>query len=98
MTTPSPTEQLVEDVAAVYFGTLDIPLKRGVEIDDAGERSAPSGTILQGRLLAALHRLNPGLPHETLEGVARTVARPPHPTVIQNNRWFHALRVARASA
>ena len=30
-----PTEQLVEDVASVYFGTLGIATKRGVEIDDA---------------------------------------------------------------
>ena len=36
MTMTAPTEQLVEDVASVYFGVLGISTKRGVEIDDAG--------------------------------------------------------------
>ena len=40
MTISSPTEQLVEDVAAVYFGAIGASTRRGVEIDDAGERSA----------------------------------------------------------
>jgi type I restriction enzyme R subunit len=91
MTSSTPTEQLVEDVAAVYFGTVGAAVKRGVEIDDAGERADASRCILQGRLASTLHRLNPDLPHDALEGVARTLARPPHPTLVQNNRWFHGL-------
>ena len=91
MTPSTPTEQLVEDVAAVYFGTVGATAKRGVEIDDAGERADASHCILQGRLASALHRLNPDLPHETLEGVTRTLTHPPHATLVQNNRWFHEL-------
>ncbi len=91
MTMSSPTEQLVEDVAAVYFGAIGASTKRGVEIDDAGERSDAAQCLLQGRLSAALHRLNPALPHDTLEAVLRTISRPPYPTLIQNNRWFHRL-------
>jgi type I restriction enzyme, R subunit len=87
----SPTELLVEDVASVYFSTLGIATRRGVEVDDAGERGDYSGFILDGRLGAALHRLNPTLPHQECEQVVRTVSRPPHPTLIQNNRWFHEL-------
>ncbi|HEY8707342.1 MAG TPA: type I restriction endonuclease subunit R, partial [Burkholderiaceae bacterium] len=87
---PSPTEQLVEDVAAVYFGAIGAIVKRGVEIDDAGERSGAAEVVLQGRLSAALHRLNPALPHDAVEEVVRILSRPPHPTLIQNNRWFHA--------
>ena len=87
----SPTEQLVEDVASVYFGTLGISTKRGVEIDDAGERGDMAHYVLQGRLAAALHRLNPVLPHGTIEEVLRVVSHTPHPTLIQNNRWFHSL-------
>ncbi len=93
MTTTSLTENLVEDVAAVYFGSLNYPVKRGVEIDDAGERSNASQYLLTGRLMAALHRLNPALPHEQCEQVARTLSRPPHPTLVQNNRWFHDLLI-----
>ncbi len=88
---PSPTEQLVEDVASVYFAAIGISIRRGVEIDDAGERSDTTQCILQGRLGATLHRLNPDLSHKTIEEVARKISRPPHPTLIQNNRWFHAL-------
>lgn len=90
MTIPSPTEQLVEDVAAVYFGAIGAIIKRGVEIDDAGERGGAAEVVLKGRLSAALHRLNHELPHDTVEEVVRTLSRPPHPTLIQNNRWFHA--------
>jgi len=87
----SPTEQLVEDVAVVYFGAIGAAAKRGVEIDDAGERGGASEVVLRGRLAAALHRLNGDLPHDTVEEVVRILSRPPHPTLIQNNRWFHAL-------
>ena len=91
MTMSSPTEQLVEDVAVVYLGAIGVATKRGVEIDDAGERGGPTEVVLKGRLGAALHRLNPDLPHDTVEEVVRILSRPPHPTLIQNNRWFHAL-------
>ena len=91
MTLPSLTEQLVEDVASVYFAAIGAVIKRGVEVDDAGERSDASQVILQGRLGAALSRLNPNLPHSNIEEVGRIVSRPPHPTLIQNNLWFHSL-------
>jgi type I restriction enzyme R subunit len=91
MTMSSPSEQLVEDVATVYFGATGIAVRRGVEIDDGGERADPGQCILQGRLGTALHRLNPAVPHDTIEAAVRTVARPPHPILVQNNRWFHTL-------
>ncbi|MDT8319828.1 MAG: hypothetical protein RQ826_04810 [Xanthomonadales bacterium] len=34
----NPTEQLVEDVAGVYFDAMDVAILRGVELDDAGKR------------------------------------------------------------
>ena len=91
MISSSPTEQLVEDVAAVYFGAIGAASKRGVEVDDSGERGDPKEVVLKGRLSAALHRLNTDLPHDTVEEVVRILSRPPHPTLIQNNRWFHEL-------
>jgi len=91
MTTPTPSEQLVEDVAAVYFTAIGASIKRGIEIDDAGERNAASEVTLPGRLSTAVRRLNPALPQGTVEEVVRIVARPPQPTLIQNNRWFHTL-------
>ena len=90
MTVSAPTEQFVEDVAEAYFGEIGATVKRGVEIDDAGERSSATEVLLKGRLSATLHRLNPDLPHDAVEEVVRILSRPPHPTLIQNNRWFHA--------
>ena len=91
MTITSPTEKLVEDVASVYFSALGISTKRGVEVDDAGERSDTAQYILQGRLESALRRINSSLPRDAIEEAARVLSRPPHPTLIQNNRWFHTL-------
>ncbi len=91
MRTCSPTEKLVEDVAAIYFGAIGAASRRGVEIDDAGERPDTAQFVLTGRLVAALHRLNPELPHDSIDDVVRTLLHPPHPTLIQNNRWFNAL-------
>lgn len=87
----SPTERLVEDVAAVYFRAIGATVRRGAEIDDGGERGSAAEVVLKGRLAAALHRLNPDLPHDSVDEVVRVLSRPPHPTLIQNNRWFHAL-------
>lgn len=91
MTFSSPTERLVEDIAVVYFGAVGATTKRGIEIDDAGERADASEVILRGRLSSSLHRVNPDLPHETIEEVVRILSRSHHPTLIQSNRWFHGL-------
>lgn len=32
----SPIEQRVKEIASVYFGAIDVAIKRGMEIDDAG--------------------------------------------------------------
>ncbi len=85
------SEQFIEGLTFLHFGDTGIAVVRGVEIDDAGERGDAAQVLLKGRLGAALHRLNPGLPHDTVEEVVRILSRPPHPTLIQNNRWFHTL-------
>lgn len=50
MTMSSPTEQLVEDVAAVYFGAIGEATKRGVEIDGAGEHDYVLPKMLSGNV------------------------------------------------
>jgi type I site-specific restriction-modification system R (restriction) subunit len=84
-------ESTVERLAGDQFHELGYAVIGGSALDAAGERADSSHSLLPGRLTAALQRLNPDLPRETLAGVARTLARPPHPTLAQNNRWFHAL-------
>lgn len=50
MTMSSPTEQLVEDVAAVYFGAIGAAVKRGVEIDGAGEHDYVLPKLLSAKV------------------------------------------------
>ena len=84
------SEQFVENLTSLQFGETGVAVKCGAEIDDAGERGDVSEVMLKGRLAAALHRLNPDLPHDSIEEVVRILSRSPHPTLIQNNRWFHS--------
>ena len=83
------SEHFIEELTSLSFGDVGFGVKRGVEIDDAGERGGAADVLLKGRLGSALHRLNPDLPHDTVEEVVRILSRPPHPTLVQNNRWFH---------
>ncbi len=91
MKVPRATEELVEDVAIAFLQELQVTSRLGVEIDDAGERRDAAQLTLSGRLQNALRRLNPALPFNTIDEVARIVTHPPHATLIQNNRWFHGL-------
>jgi len=45
----APTEQLVEDVAAAYFGAIGATTKRGVETDHASERDCLLPKLLRVR-------------------------------------------------
>ena len=56
-----------------------------------GRQFGPGSVILTTVLSGVLRRLNSDLPHDTIEEVVRVLSRPPHPTLIRNNRWFHAL-------
>ncbi|QEA14410.1 type I restriction endonuclease subunit R [Comamonas flocculans] len=89
-------EQDVELGALGLLRQSGFDLRHGPELGpDApqAERASFADVVLQARVAAALQRLNPRLPRETLDGVARTLAHPPHPTLIQNNRWLHGLLV-----
>jgi len=85
------SEQFVEDLTSLNFKEASADVLRGVEIDVGGERGDPAGIVLAGRLGTSLHRLNPALPRDSVEEVSRILSRPPHPTLFQNNRWFHSL-------
>ena len=88
---PSLTESIVEDTAVEQFGTSGVRMLRGTEIDDAGERAGASSVVLCGRARDALSKLNPHLSDATVDAVVAFLSRPPHPTLIENNRWFHGL-------
>src|SRR5439155_769328 len=85
----NPSEAFVEDSAVTALLAIGAHTLNASDINNAGERADLTRVLLEGRLAAALHRLNPKLPHEEVEQVVRTLSRPPHPTLVQNNRWFH---------
>ncbi len=87
-------ERDVELAALGTFRTLGFDLRHGPEIGPetpAPERQSHNETVLATRLRQKIETLNPQLPADAVDNVMRTVSRPPHPTLIQNNRWFHRL-------
>jgi len=85
------TEFIVEDAAVGQFGISGVRMLRGAEIDDAGERAGAASVVLHARAKTALRKLNPHLPDATIDAVVASLSRPPHPTLIENNRNFHSL-------
>ena len=83
-------ELTAELAAAAWFESVRIPVMSASELTEEGH-FGPGSVILATVLRGVLRRLNPDLPHDTIEEVVRILSRPPHPTLIQNNRWFHAL-------
>ena len=83
-------ELTAELAAAAWFESVRIPVMSASELTEEGQ-FGPGSVILTTVLSGVLRRLNPHLPHDTIEEVVRILGRPPHPTLIQNNRWLHAL-------
>lgn len=89
-------ERDVELAALEVFQSLGYDLRHGPELGpDApvSERTGFESAVLERRVLCALRTLNPALPDVTCSAIARSLTRPPHPTLVQNNRWFHDLLV-----
>ena len=84
-------EQLVEDAAGACFAAVGVSTRHGPALDDVGERPGLSAILLAKRAKAALRKLNPHLPAATIDAVVASLSRPPHPTLIENNRHFHSL-------
>ncbi len=84
-------EANIEEMVFAWVRPLGYQAMRGVEIDDAKERDAATPWLLNKRVASAVRRLNPALDDEAVSQVCRMVARPPEPTLAQNNRWLHAL-------
>jgi type I restriction enzyme R subunit len=85
------TEMLVEEVAIARLGEDGIATLNGSAIDDSAGRSGPQVVLLKGRAKSTLDRLNRFLNDAAIDGVITSISRPPHPTLIENNRWFHDL-------
>ena len=86
-------EQEVEVAALDAFRALGFALRHGPELGPQSPASEPATSVawlLTSRLGGRIEALNPDLPHDAVEEVVRILPRPLNPTLIQNNRWFHA--------
>ena len=83
-------ERTAELAAAAWFESVGIPVMSASELTEE-RQFGPESVILTTVLSGVVRRLNPSLPQDTIEEIGRILSRPPHPTLIQNNRWFHAL-------
>jgi type I restriction enzyme, R subunit len=90
------TESVVEEAALSWFGELGYLPLAGPEIapgEPAAERASLGEAILPERLRAALGRLNPHVPVDSLDEVFRKLTLAESSSLIVNNRSLHRLLV-----
>ncbi len=90
------TESQLEHLALHWFQDTGWGYVDGAALAPEGaspERADYRAVVLQGRLTAAIHRLNPKLPASAVEDVAHIVTTRDHPSLGQNNRAFHRLLI-----
>lgn len=88
------TESIVEDAALTWLRELGYAICHGPDIapgESASERDSFGDVVLVGRLRDAIHRLNPAIPEDAREEALRKVLRPETPSLVGNNRRFHAM-------
>jgi len=88
------TESEIEQAAIDWLKELGYGYQFGGEIapgEAATERKNYGQVILEGRLQAALRRINPKLPDEALEDAFRKITRTSSPGLVANNRAFHKM-------
>jgi type I restriction enzyme, R subunit len=93
VTTGFITEEVVEQgTLNLLRDSLGYTIASGPEIAPDGiapERLSYQQVVLNGRLRAALTRINPQLPPEAIDQVIRRVTAPETPQLLENNRIFH---------
>lgn len=93
---PTSTESEVEAAALEYFESLGYQILHGPDITGAGrERANSAQVLLEGRLSAALTKLNPSLPQSALDEAISRVRQVPFGTgdLAGLNRAWHRLLV-----
>jgi type I restriction enzyme, R subunit len=94
MTSVPVNESTVESIALSWFADLAYEVRHGEEIAPGGsaaERDSYGQVVLVGRLRDAVERLNPDVPAQAREEALRKVLYPESPSLIVNNRKFHAM-------
>jgi type I restriction enzyme R subunit len=87
-------ESTVEEAALSWFGELGYAVTHGPVIapgEPEAERDSFGDVVLAKRLRDAIDRINPDIPAEAREEAFRKVLRPESPSLVGNNRTFHAM-------
>ena len=87
-------ESTVEEAALSWFEELGYAIAHGPNIapgEPEAERDSFGDVVLVKRLRDAIDRLNPDIPAEAREEAFRKVLRPDSPSLVGNNRAFHAM-------
>jgi type I restriction enzyme R subunit len=91
---PAVTESDLELAALEWFADLQYEVLPSDNLDPESvyqERSSLEDVILQGRLSAAIRRLNPELSEDSVHEVLRKLMRRDQPTLALQNEAFHRL-------
>jgi type I restriction enzyme R subunit len=83
-------ELTAELAASAWFESVRVRVMSATDLTDE-RQFGPGCVILSTVLSGVIRRFNPELSQDIVEEVVRILSRPPHPTLIQNNRWFHEL-------
>jgi len=86
------SESVVEEAALSWFAALGYSVVAGPTIapgEAAAERTSYQQVILEGRLLAALHDLNPDAPDTAIDEAFRKLTRIASPSPIDANHELH---------
>lgn len=87
-------EATVEEAALSWFAELGYAITHGPDIapgEPRAERDSFGDVVLVGRLQDAVRRLNPEIPEEAREEAVRKLLRQETPSLVANNRRFHAM-------
>lgn len=85
-------ENTVEQAAMLWFWEMGYKTLYGPDIapgEPKAERRDYGEVLLVSRLQAALERINPKIPKETLDEVVRRLSRAETPSLVENNHRFH---------
>jgi type I restriction enzyme R subunit len=87
-------ESIVEEAALGWFAELGYSVGHGPHLapgEPAAERDSFGKVVLEGRLRAAIRRLNVSIPEDAREEALRKVLRVGTPSLTQTNRAFHRM-------
>lgn len=84
-------EDTAELAVRAWFESMRTTVVRGTEL--ATSDVVSSSGLLKPVIGASLARLNPKISSAELDRVAASLGAPPHPTLIENNRWCHTLLI-----